>query len=570
MQVELDERVPRGGSSLMTVFGLPGAAVGFLFWVVVDRIEGSQTLPPLLVALALGISLAGGTYLLTVLKGQTVRAVVAAIGVGILTAALFYMASHYQGWAMSEGVLPFLANVLIVVVLLPFLRASAKGNSFFDYRPLFADAWSIPAIVGVAQAFVLVGAALAALVAALFAFIGLDFVRDLMGEPWFFMTYAGLLQGVAVGVVRQRESAVLAVRSIMMALLRVASPVFAACLTIFLAAVMIRGFGSLLDGLSPVATLTCAAAVAIVMINAIVADEGRPQTPLFAATSRLFGVLLIFVMALAVYGLAMRIGAEGFTPNRIVALLAVTVIGLYAPIYAAAALSESWVILRQGNIAMSGVLLVVAVFIQTPLFQPHSWSVASQLAIMEEAPGEVSPSDLIYLRDDLGDEGKAAFEELKAGQGELSDMARHIGERPGYRLPTLEDAGDIGSIIAGPHDMEIPETLLEAIRAKVLIGEEAIVTMPAAGEAIIFKYPKERGYMTFLLFRQTEGQWQELDQQGIYFRSDEERDAFLEEARAGRVGFETKSFRVPVVGDKVLTSAADRLKPYEVTEDPAN
>ncbi|MEM7741240.1 MAG: hypothetical protein AAF225_10610 [Pseudomonadota bacterium] len=414
MDNDVDERIPQGGTTLVAVFGLPGAVLGLLGYVAIDAFDHELISERLATALLFGLLFGSGTYLLTVLRGQVVRSALSALVMGLITGALTWLSPMNESYEASAALISFLANGVLVTVSLPFLRARSRGAALNHYPTLYADAWNIPVIVGVAQLFVLAGVALAALVAALFVFVGLPFLRDLMEQPWFIAGFLGLLQAVGVGVTRQREAAILAARGIKMALLRVAAPIFAASITVFVVAVMLRGFGSLLGDLSPMATLTASAIVAIIMINAIVADRGRPEGALFGATARLLGVLLLFLMSLAVYGLYMRVAVEGWTPNRIHAAIMVIIVGLYAPIYAAAALSEQWVVLRQGNIAVSALLILIAVLVQTPVYAPRDWSAVSQLEQILNDPEGTTGADIRYLRDRLGPMGQKVVEQLTA------------------------------------------------------------------------------------------------------------------------------------------------------------
>ncbi|NRA30534.1 MAG: hypothetical protein HRU11_09755 [Parvularculaceae bacterium] len=413
MHGDIDERVPQGGAKLLTVFALPGAVLGFLFWLAVEAVEAGGSEPSRLwLGLAMALVVGAAIYTLSVSRGQILKATTAALGLAVFTGIMFALAQGGQGAAMSEEVIPVAANMVILVVALPFLRSAFRGFTPTDYPPLYADAWNIPAIIGIAGGFTLAGHLLALLVGALFQFIGLGFVREMMTEAWFLLPYSGMLAAVGIGVIRQREAAVLSARSIKMALLRVTAPVFALCVTIFVVAVMLRGFGSLIGDLSPVGTLTAAGIVSLIMINAIVGEAGRPEGVLFGATGRLLAVVLLFLMSLAVYGLAMRVMGEGWTPPRIAAAVAIFVTALYAPIYAAAGLTEQWVILRQGNIAISALLVIIAVLVQTPAFRPYDWSVASQVGIIEADPEGATTADLAFIRSQLGEPGEAAFEAL--------------------------------------------------------------------------------------------------------------------------------------------------------------
>lgn len=561
MSTDLDERVHRGGHSLMTVFGLPSALIGLVVWALIELTNPGEELVRYFAGLLTAIVFGGGTYLLVVLKGQVLRTAIVAAGVGALLGALAVVGFEGEGFQMSSGSLVSLAVLGMTIVLLPFIRASAKGNSFFDYRPLYADAWNLPVIVGISQLFVGGAVLLAFLIAQLFSFIGLGFLKDLLENTWFMMPFVGLLEGVAIGVTRQREKAVLAARGIKMALLRVTAPVFAAAITIFVGAVMIRGFEGLLTDLSPVGTLTASGLVAIIMINAIVADEGRPENALFGGTARLLGVVLLFLMMLAVYGLYLRIGAEGWTPSRIFATLVVGVTTLYAPTYAAAALAERWVILRQGNIAISGILLLLGAFVLTPLFKPLTWSAQSQVAMLEAEAGEATAADLVYLRDRLGEPGRAAFDSLREGTGALAAKAQDVGEKSAFEVTTDQRTLDDATIV--PDGAAIPEAAVPLIESDLdRRAKETIVVVTDDGIWLF----EETYRVTIQFFAEGEDGWSSAQDFSGYFDG-EDRVRFFEAVRSGDVGFEERTYRVPLVGGEMLPNTFQRWENFEVVPD---
>jgi hypothetical protein len=552
-------RVPQ----ILLRFALPGALIGFLVFMVSETGGFGEPEDWWRAGLVTALLSGGGTYILVTAPGLTRQASLSGVVVGACLGGLMALASAGEGARVTGGVLPVLAALTIFIVVLPFLRARLEGAGLFDYRRLFAHAWTTPVVVAVAQAFVLIGWLLALLVAALFAFIGLPYLRDAIGESGFLLTYGGLLEAVAVGVLREREQAVLAARSLLMALIRVTAPVFAACAGIFVIAVMFRGFGSLIGELSPVATLATSALAGIVMINAIIAGEGRPETPLFSAVARVLGFLILFLMVLSVYGLYLRIGEEGLTPNRIIAAVAVAHLALYVPLYAVGALSEGWGLVRRGNIVLSWVLVATAVFVMTPFFTPQSWSARSQLEKMSGAPGKADLTDLAYLRDRLGPPGRAAFDGLAAGEGVLAEKARELGDRPApYPLPS-DEAVRRGTIEAVPKGT----TLDPALRQKALRvtppGRDALVLQPSAGEAFVLVV--EPYGVTFHHLRFGGGAWETLMATPVA-RGEEERERLLEAARRGEAGFAAFTYRLPVIGGDPVHPGADALEPYRAEQ----
>ncbi|MEM6745839.1 MAG: hypothetical protein AAF608_00305 [Pseudomonadota bacterium] len=589
MDNEVDERIPRGGGTLVTVFAVPGVVFGLLAYLAFELLDdvvssteaagqaflGIELTYPAALALAYGLVFGFGTYFLTVLRGQVAASAIAAGVIGVVTATLTFIAPFNQSPDGAAGLISFLANGVLVTVALPFLRARSRGVALNHYPTLYADAWNIPVIVGVAQLFVLAGVALAALVAALFVFVGLPFLRDLMEQGWFIGSYLGLLQGVGIGVTRQRESAILAARGIKMALLRVAAPVFAVSITIFVVAVMIRGFGSLLGDLSPMSVLTMSAIVAIIMINSIVADKGRPESALFGATARLLGVVLLFLMCLAIYGLYMRVAAEGWTPNRVHAAILVAVVGLYAPIYAAAALSEQWAILRQGNIAVSALLMLIAVLVQTPVYAPQDWSAVSQLEQITRDPAATTGADIRYLRDRLGPVGARVVEQLEANPPDgledpyaLAELGRGTPEDAMHL--TLETLRDNGIFTVFPVDAEIEDALAKRLEHR--LGRSIDDPNDAA---VVFDQDHASGYFfvrraaslqAYRLISDEDGEWTVTYLRQFY--GEDRVGRMLAGAAEGALSYEQRTFVLPSIGGDALIEPAAELNLFRVESEP--
>jgi hypothetical protein len=428
MQTSGVEAVPNSGRELLLLFTIPGAVLGWLVWWFGHQIGFRLFDTPVLTAAVMAVLLGSTAYSLTVYRGRWWAAVLLGALTGLVLGGLFFVGMREE-LNSEEGVLLLgFLSFGTLAVLIPYLKAFTGGGGLGDYRRLYGEAWNNPAIVGIAGAFMGVGYGLAWLIAALFDFIGLPFLTDLLNSGWFNAVIIGALLGTGVCIIRQRDHAVLAFRGISFALIRTLSPIFAVATAIFLAGVMVRGFGSIIEGLSPVVTLTTTAAIAIVMINAVVADEGNPTGALPTAAARALGLMLVFLVALAGYGLWLRIDAEGLTPDRIAAVVVVGVLAAYAPLYAVSALSGQWNMLRMGNIALSLAVVALAVFLQTPFFKPLTWSAQSQAEKLLAAPGEAEADDLWYLRYKLGAAGELAYDRVIDESPRLKELSAKISE----------------------------------------------------------------------------------------------------------------------------------------------
>jgi hypothetical protein len=543
---------------ILSRFALPGAIIGFLVYLVSEIGTQAEFSDPLQAGLMTALIFGGAAFFLTVSSGETRRSALMATAAGLLLGLLAALAARGEGASATDTVLPILLVLSMAFVLLPFIRARIARGPLFDYRPLYAHAWTIPALLGIAQLFVVIGWLLALLVAALFNFIGLPFLKEAIKEAAFLLPYFGLLEAVAIGVVRERESAVLAARSILLALVKITAPVFALCAGIFVVAVMFKGFGSLAPGLSPVATLATSAAAAITMINAIIADDGRPREKLFAGVSRALGFLVVFLMALAIYGLYLRIEAEGLTPNRIIAAFAIGHLALYVPLYAAGALAEAWGLVRRGNIVLSLIFLLTAGFMLSPLFAPQSWSVASQLPRMEEAPEDVSLLDLAYLRDRLGSRGREAFDTLLLADGPLGEKARELGERPDWSV--AEGAAAPGEVTSLPVDWAPPPGLQTAILELTVGGDDVVLWRVSDTESWALAIT---GYRLELHWLVKDGEtWRQAGSTFLEVYGDE-RDAVIAAAKAGEWESEVRTYELPIIGGRPLVPEGLEDIPYE-------
>ena len=269
--------------------------------------------------------------------------------------------------------------------------------------------------------------------AALFRIIGLDFLEDLLRKDWFFVPATTLAFSVAVHLTDVRDGLIRGVRTVGLMLLSWLLLVMTVLVAGFVAALPFTGLQGLWETGSATALVLAAAAALIVLINAAYQDgraDNRPPVVLRAAV-RVAAVLIAPLIVIAFWGLALRIGQHGLTPDRIIAAACAVVGAVFAAGYGWAALSPFW---RKGDwmrplerttigAAVLALILILALF--SPLADPARLSVADQMARLER--GAVTPDafDYRFLRFESGKAGQAALARLaRSGDAQTARLAR--------------------------------------------------------------------------------------------------------------------------------------------------
>ena len=406
------------GRAVGLLYALPGALAGLALWsLATSALDVPEGLLAFVVpAIVVGV----GSWTLVTAPGDRRGALAFSLAAAAGSGALSWSAWHAFGEAgLGRAAL---ALPLIGWIALSFYRSRRDSGRLAHYPALFAMGWNLPVVLAVAQAFTWGAYGVLWLLAALFRLIGIPQLTQLLAEPAVSAALIGGLGAAGVGVVRRQESILLTLRGVVIALLRVLAPVFAFGTLAFSLALLVQGLGGLWEGWSPVVLIVATITAGVVFVNAVVQDRDAAGGVLGIA-ARTQSLVLPVLAVLAAYGMGLRIGEHGLTPDRIVASIIAGFALLYAAAYAAAALF-GWGLLRRANVALAGLLALVAAYSLTPLFAIDEWSVANQLARLES--GAVSPAAFDYaaFRFDLGEPGGAALERLAAGGGPASRNAR--------------------------------------------------------------------------------------------------------------------------------------------------
>lgn len=352
-----------------------------------------------------------------------------AMWIAVATALLVLMGWHevarqaaddLHGPPFISGPMPLFAIAALFIGHQLVLAADLERRWVAPFPVYFDTAWKAAVQLALSIGFTGAFWVLLFLGAALFRIIGLDFLETLTRESWFFVPVTTLAFSLAVHLTDVRDGLIRGVRTVGLMLLSWLLLVMTVLAAGFVLALPFTGLKGLWDTGSATSLVLAAAAALIVLINAAYQDgrpENRPPLPLRLAV-QVASLLLVPLVVLAFWGLALRIGQHGLTPERIIAVACALVGAAFAGGYALAAIRaflgrDRWMRLLEPTTlagAALAFLLIIALF--SPLLDPARLSVADQVARLER--GAVTPDrfDYDFLRRDSGEAGRAALARL--------------------------------------------------------------------------------------------------------------------------------------------------------------
>ncbi len=257
--------------------------------------------------------------------------------------------------------------------------------------------------------------------AALFNVIGLKFLEDLIQQEWFSIPVTTLMFAVAVHLTDVRDGLIRGVRSVALMLLSWLLLLMTVLAAGFLAALPFTGLDGLWDTGSATALVLAAAGALIILINTAYQDGRADNLPpaVLRWAVRIAAVLLTPLIVLAFWGLALRIGQHGLTPDRIIAFACAVIGAAYAAGYGFAALQPFWrksadwmQPLERTNVITAVLEIAVILALFSPLADPARLSVADQVARLERGAVKPDQFDYRFLRFESGKVGEAALDRL--------------------------------------------------------------------------------------------------------------------------------------------------------------
>lgn len=320
----------------------------------------------------------------------------------------------------------FIAHHLIV-------PAVASRRWIADFDDYFDTAWKAGVQLVLSLGFTGAFWLLLFLGAALFRIIGLSFLSDLIGEEWFAIPVTCLVFAIAVQLTDVRAGLIRGVRTVALMLLSWLLLVITVLVAGFLLALPFTGLDGLWKTGSATALVLSAAAALIILINTAYQDGREDNLPpvVLRVAVRVASVLLTPLILIAIWGLSLRIGQHGLTPDRIIASACALVGVIYAAGYGWAALSPFWKKtawmkpLERTNVAAAVLTVAVILALFSPLLDPARLSVGDQVARLKRGAVSAALFDYGFLRFEAGKPGRAALADLaKSSNAEIARRAK--------------------------------------------------------------------------------------------------------------------------------------------------
>ena len=308
------------------------------------------------------------------------------------------------------------------------MAAAGEKRRIASYSAYFETAWKHFVQLAFSGLFVGVIWLVLLLGSELFLLIKLNFLRDLIHEPWFVIPVVAFAFSCAMHITDVRPAIVRGIRTLLLMLMAWILPVAVLVIGGFLLSLPFTGLEPLWSTRSATAVLLGAAAVLVVLINAAYQD-GAPDVAaarVVQGSVRFAAALLAPVVVIAIYALGLRVGDHGWTTSRIVAAACLFVAAIYAAGYAWAALRPGRIgAIASTNIANAFVVLAMVLLLFSPVGDPARLSVANQVARLESGKVPADKFDFAYLRFEGERYGQAALERLRASaQGKDAQLVR--------------------------------------------------------------------------------------------------------------------------------------------------
>jgi hypothetical protein len=361
-------------------------------------------------------------------------------------AALAAGLAGYDIWRDPQSVAPvrnlpsaslWLALTAMFFIIHSLIVAGEADRRFIATYPRHFDiAWKQGLQVALAALFVGVFWGLYWLGTELFRLIKLEFLADLAKHRWFTVPVTTIAFAAALHLTDVRAGIISGTRNLALTLLSWLLPMMALLALGFILALPFTGLEPLWATRHATGILLIAAAALIVLINTAYrsGESEDAVTGILRYASIAAIVVLVPLVALAGYGVALRVLQYGWTPQRIHAVACIAVAGCYTLGYVIA-LARSGRSLRglaTTNVATAFAILATLLLLFSPVADPARISVADQIARLED--GRITPErlDFAFLRFQSGRFGDEALKRLKEKRG--SPEAERISQRANEAL----------------------------------------------------------------------------------------------------------------------------------------
>ncbi|NYT39412.1 DUF4153 domain-containing protein [Sphingomonas sp. R-74633] len=277
------------------------------------------------------------------------------------------------GWSSSE-LWRIMSLVLALAIAAPLFQAARDAWTLRpSYIGVHDHVWSNVVLWCASWLFVAIVWVMAILLSELFHLIRIDFVRDLLAKDWFGRAMTGLAFGSALGLLREHDLVVRTLQRAVAMVLGVLAPVLAVGLGLFLFALPFTGVQALWDATSDTTPLllTCAAG-ALILANVVIGREAADErrNPLLRYGAMVLAAVILPLAVLAAFATSLRVGQYGYTPERLWAVVFVTIACLWGTAYLVALVRGrmQWTQrVRPANLVLAVLICLLGFELATPL-----------------------------------------------------------------------------------------------------------------------------------------------------------------------------------------------------------
>ena len=353
----------------------------------------------------------------------------------------------------------FIAHVLVVDAVL-----ERRWTPSYPLR--FETAWKMGVQAALAVVFVGVFWGVLRLGAALFDLINIHVFTHLLDQRWFDWPATTLALAVAIHATDVQPSLIRGARSVALTLFSWLLPLLALIIAGFLASLPFMSLKPLWETHFATSLLLGAAAGLVFLINTAYQDGAAPSdvSPIKRIAGTIGAVELVPLVALAAWGLGLRVGQYGWSVERVCAGAAVLIAACYGVGYASAvAFVPSWLKrLETANFVTAYVVLALFLALFTPIADPARLMTVSQVARLKSGAMKPGDFDFAALKFDGARWGGAALGALaKSSDQAVRDGATHA-QAMQYRGDTNLPPPDRASqVVVYPAGAQIPPAFLD-------------------------------------------------------------------------------------------------------------
>ena len=361
------------------------------------------------------------------------------------------------------------------------ISGASDGRFFARYPTYFETSWKYGLQIFMAALFAVVFWLLLKLGAELFKLIKIDLPSQIIQKNWFWIPATTVVLNYALHMTDVRVAIIRGVRVLSCNLLSWLLPLMTLIAVAFVAALPFTGLEPLWNTRRASTILLVAAASLIFLVNSAYQDGTRiggsdasgekPMSLLLRFSMIAASIALTVLVALAAYGIYLRVGQYGWTPARIIATACAAIAACYASGYFIAAVHRHtrFSRLEATNVVTAFVVVGILLALFTPLADPARIAVADQIRRLNAGITTPDNFDYTFLRFSSGRYGLDALNKLAeqttwptASQRSaeiLKAKNQYEARRP--QIPITPELRTANITVAQPPGQTLPKSFLD-------------------------------------------------------------------------------------------------------------